>query len=52
MHDIKCPHSADGVHSWYLMNDGLRAKCGHCKLLLDKDQTLEVYEKLLPKETK
>lgn len=50
MHDPKCPQSADGVHSWYLMNDGLRAKCGHCRLLLDKDQTLEVYEKLLPKD--
>lgn len=46
----ECPKGKNKLHSWYLMNDGLRAKCGNCGLVLDKDQTLDVYERHLSRK--
>lgn len=45
----ECSKSKDTLHSWFLLNDGIRARCKHCKITLNEADSLEVYEYHLPK---
>lgn len=38
----ECPKGKNKLHAWFLMNDGLRAKCKHCKLILNEADTVDM----------
>lgn len=44
----ECPKGKNGLHTWYLMNNGIIARCSECKLTLNEQHTLEVYNYYLP----
>lgn len=41
---LECKSSESTLHRWRMMNDGERARCVNCKLVLTEAQTREVYE--------